>query len=108
MRSESATADISGGDHLAAGKADRRRGLDDRHPLVVGRETDAQVQREDRLLHNDESESSQQHEGKKSGACQRASHDASRPCPPPGASDEGRADPPPISGSRPTSLGCAW
>jgi hypothetical protein len=51
-----ATADIPGRDHLPAGEADRRCGFDDRHSLVVGRETDAQVQREDRLLHRDEGE----------------------------------------------------
>jgi hypothetical protein len=51
-----ATADISGRDHLTAGEAGRRCGFDDRHSLVVGRETDAQVQREDRLLHGDEGE----------------------------------------------------
>ena len=46
--------------------------------------------------------------GKKSGACQRASHDARGPRPFPGAPDEARATPSPISGSRPISLGCAW
>src|ERR1700745_3071273 len=51
-----AAPDIPGGDHLAAGEAGRRCGFDDRHPLVVGREADAQVQREDRLLDGDESE----------------------------------------------------
>ena len=54
--SEPATPDISGGGHLAAGEAGRGRGFDDRHPLVVRRETDAQVQGEDRLLYGDESE----------------------------------------------------
>ena len=49
-----AAPDIPGGDHLAAGEAGRGRGFDDRHPLVVGRETDAQVHREDRLLDGDE------------------------------------------------------
>ena len=51
---EPAAPDISGSDHLAAGEAGRRCGFDDRHPLVVGGEADAQVQREDRLLYGDE------------------------------------------------------
>ena len=51
-----AAADISGGDHLAAGETGRGCGFDDRHPLVVRRETDAQVQREDRVLYGHEGE----------------------------------------------------
>jgi len=51
-----ATADIPGRDHLTASEAGRGDRFDDRHSLVVGRETDAQVQREDRLLHDDEGE----------------------------------------------------
>ena len=51
---EPAARNISGSDHLAAGEAGRRRGFDDRHPLVVGGEADAQVEREDRLLYGDE------------------------------------------------------
>jgi len=51
-----AACDVSGRDHLAAGEAGRRCGLDDRHPLVVGGEADAEVKREDRLLDGDESQ----------------------------------------------------
>ena len=46
--------------------------------------------------------------GKKSGACPRVSHDARWPRQFPGAPDEARTTPSPISGSRPISLGCAW